>query len=79
MSQFLIESVLMSVLGGCLGIMVGIAASYLISLYGNLNPIISVNSIAVSFLFSSCVGIFFGIYPAWKAALSNVIDALRYE
>ena len=79
MSQFLIESVLMSVLGGCLGIIVGIVASYLISMYGNLNPIISFNSIAVSFLFSSFVGIFFGIYPAWKAALSNVIDALRYE
>lgn len=79
MSQFLIESVVMSVVGGCLGIGLGILASYLITTYGNLTPIISVNSIALSFLFSTFVGVFFGIYPAWKAAISNVIDALRYE
>jgi putative ABC transport system permease protein len=66
-------------IGGCFGIFVGIFASYLISLYGNLSPVISVNSIAVSFLFSSFVGIFFGMYPAWKAATSDIIDALRYE
>ncbi len=77
--EFLIESVVMSVVGGCLGIGLGILASYLITTYGNLTPIISVNSIALSFLFSTFVGVFFGIYPAWKAAISNVIDALRYE
>jgi len=79
MSQFLIESVVMSVVGGCLGIGLGVLASYLIATYGNLTPIISVNSIALSFLFASFVGVFFGIYPAWKAATSHVIDALRYE
>lgn len=79
MWQFLIESVVMSVVGGCMGIAVGLIASYLITTYGNLTPIISLNSIAISFLFSSLVGIFFGLYPAWKAAMSNVIDALRYE
>ena len=79
MWQFLIESVVMSVVGGCMGIVVGLLASYLITTYGNLTPIISLNSIAVSFLFASLVGVFFGIYPAWKAATSNVIDALRYE
>lgn len=79
MWQFLIESVVMSVTGGLLGIALGIAASYLITTYGSLASIISLNSIAVSFLFASFVGVFFGIYPAWKAAISNVIDALRYE
>jgi putative ABC transport system permease protein len=79
MWQFLIESVVMSVTGGCLGIGLGVLASYLITTYGNLTPIISLNSITVSFVFASFVGIFFGIYPAWKAAISNVIDALRYE
>jgi putative ABC transport system permease protein len=79
LSQFLIESVAMSVFGGFIGIIVGVTASYLISLYGNLSPSISANSVIMSFLFSSFVGIFFGIYPAWKAATSNVIDALRYE
>jgi putative ABC transport system permease protein len=79
MLQFLIESIVMSVAGGCLGIGVGILASYLITTYGNLSPIISINSIVLSFFFSTFVGVFFGIYPAWKAAVSNVIDALRYE
>ena len=79
LAQFLIESIVMSVLGGFLGILLGVAASYLISTYGNLTPIISLNSIFLSFLFASFVGIFFGIYPAWKAAQADVIDALRYE
>jgi putative ABC transport system permease protein len=79
MWQFLIESVVMSVIGGLLGIGLGLLASYLITTYGNLTPMISLNSISVSFLFASFVGVFFGIYPAWKAANSNVIDALRYE
>ena len=77
--QFLIESVVMSILGGCMGIGLGILASYLISTYGNLTPMISLNSILVSFLFSSFIGVSFGIYPAWKASAQNVIDALRYE
>ncbi len=79
MWQFLIESVFMSVFGGILGILVGIGLSYSITAYGNLNTIISPQSIYVSFLFASFVGISFGLYPAWKAAMSNVIDALRYE
>ncbi|MFH0991791.1 MAG: ABC transporter permease [bacterium] len=79
MWQFLIESVMMSVTGGCIGILLGIFGSYLINTYGNLTPMISMNSISVSFIFASLVGIFFGLYPAWKAAASNVIDSLRYE
>ncbi|MGB2866921.1 MAG: ABC transporter permease [Bacteroidota bacterium] len=79
MWQFLIESVVMSVAGGCMGIGIGIVASYLLSTYGNLSPSVSLSSVVVSFAFASFVGIFFGIYPAWKAAAANVIDALRYE
>lgn len=79
MTQFLIESVAMSVIGGILGILTGIAASYLITTYGNLTPMISMNAVVVSFIFATLVGIFFGIYPAWKAANANIIDALRYE
>jgi putative ABC transport system permease protein len=79
LSQFLIEAVVMSVAGGCIGIGAGVLASNLITAYGNLSPIISFNSILLSFTFAALVGVFFGIYPAWKAAESNVIDALRYE
>jgi len=77
--QFLIESVVLSVAGGIIGIGVGIAASFVITRYGEWNPIISPNSIALSFVFASLVGIFFGLYPAWKAAMSDTIDSLRYE
>jgi ABC-type antimicrobial peptide transport system permease subunit len=77
--QFLIESVVLSVAGGIIGIGVGIAASVVISKQGDWNPIISPESIALSFAFASLVGIFFGLYPAWKAAMSDTIDSLRYE
>jgi putative ABC transport system permease protein len=77
--QFLIESVVLSVVGGILGIGTGIAASFVITKYGEWNPVISADSIALSFAFASLVGIFFGLYPAWKAAMADTIDALRYE
>lgn len=77
--QFLIESVVMSVTGGLIGIGLGIAASYIITTYGNLPSVVAPAAIMMSFAFASLVGIFFGIYPAWKAANANVIDALRYE
>lgn len=79
MLQFLIESVTMSVSGGLIGIGMGILASFLIKTYGTLTPLVSLNSIIVSFVFAFMVGVFFGIYPAWKAAMANTIDALRYE
>src|SRR3990170_4963347 len=66
MTQFLIESITLSIVGGFLGIALGVVASYLISTYGNLTPMISLQSIAVSFVFASFVGVFFGMYPAWK-------------
>lgn len=77
--QFLIESVVLSVTGGVFGIGLGIVASLVVSSYGNLPSVVAPDAIILSFAFASLVGIFFGIYPAWKAANSNVIDALRYE
>lgn len=79
MLQFLIESVVIGVLGGIFGVGLGIAAAFAISALGSLNTVISVLSILVPFGVSIAVGLFFGIYPARKAALLDPIDALRYE
>lgn len=79
LTQFLVESVAISVTGGILGILLGISASYIISFIAKWNTIISVPAIVVAFGVTVLIGIFFGIYPARKAALLDPIDALRYE
>jgi len=79
LSQFLIESVVISVLGGVMGIGAGLVTSFVITTYGEWILLISPEAIGVSFLFALLVGIFFGLYPAWKASAADVIDALRYE
>ena len=77
--QFLIESVLLSLVGGAVGTAVGILISKVASALTGWPTQISVLSIFVAFAFSALVGIVFGIYPAKKAAQLNPIDALRYE
>ena len=79
MQQFLIESVLISFIGGGIGIMIGILISRTVSKIGGWDTIVSNQSIMIAFGFSVGVGIFFGYYPARKAANLNPIDALRYE
>ena len=79
MQQFLIESVLISFIGGGIGIMLGILISRTVSKIGGWDTIVSNQSIMIAFGFSVGVGIFFGYYPARKAANLNPIDALRYE
>ncbi len=79
LTQFLIEALVLSLLGGIVGIGLGIAGSGVISSIVKWPTIISVLSIVLSFGFSIGIGIFFGFYPARKAALLNPIDALRYE
>jgi len=79
LSQFLIEAVALSSVGGIIGIAFGVGASKVLSVYQNWPTLISLSSIIVSFLFSGAVGIFFGFYPACKAAALDPIEALRYE
>ena len=77
--QFLIESVLISFLGGSIGIGLGILISRAASQMGGLETVVSLQSVLLAFGFSVGIGIFFGLYPATKAANLNPIDALRYE
>lgn len=77
--QFLIEAVVLSMIGGFLGIILGVATGYALSSLTTAPPIFSVASILLAFVFSGLVGIGFGYYPAWKASLLNPIDALKYE
>jgi putative ABC transport system permease protein len=79
LSQFLIEAIVLSLLGGTIGVIAGVVSSSLISSLAGWTTLVSPESIILAFLFSAAVGIFFGFYPARKAANLNPIDALRYE
>jgi putative ABC transport system permease protein len=77
--QFLIEAMVLSLLGGTFGIVLGIAASVIIARSLGWSVVISPIAVIVAALVSIVVGIFFGYYPAQKAARLDPIDALRYE
>lgn len=77
--QFLIESFLLSVAGGLIGVTIGIIGSLLMQKFAGMNISITLPSILLSLGFSAAIGIGFGYYPAYKASLLNPIDALRYE
>lgn len=77
--QFLIEAMVIGVVGGFLGVVLGIGSSYVISYVAGWNTVISWWVIFIAVAFSIGIGLFFGIYPARKAALLDPIDALRYE
>ncbi|MEI8015576.1 MAG: ABC transporter permease [Nitrospira sp.] len=77
--QFLIEAMTLSLVGGALGIVLGVAGAKLTTLIVGWPTIISGNVILLAFFFSLVVGLFFGLYPANKAARLNPIEALRYE
>ena len=78
-TQFLIEAVVISLMGGIIGIILGIGSSKLIGMASGMSTVISIPTIVMSFAFSMAIGLIFGIYPARKAAKLNPIDALHYE
>ncbi len=79
LSQFLVEAVTLSLCGGIIGIALGVTTSILISRVAQWSTDVSLLPVVASFLFSALVGVFFGYYPARKAAFLNPIEALRYE
>jgi putative ABC transport system permease protein len=80
LAQFLIEAMTLSLLGGILGIIIGTGGAIAIGkLVENFNPVVAPASVMMAVGFSMAVGLFFGLYPAWRASRLNPIEALRYE
>ena len=77
--QFLSEAVVMSLMGGAIGLVLGMLSSVLIARILQWPTAVPFSAVLIAFVFSACVGIFFGYYPAWKAASLDPIEALRYE
>jgi putative ABC transport system permease protein len=78
-NQFLLESISLTFIGGIVGILLGLLASYLVSKFGSTTTVVSIQSVLLAFFVSAGIGIVFGYYPAQRASKLNPIEALRYE
>ena len=79
LTQFLIETMTLSLLGGAVGILLGVGISSIFTLTGMITAVITANSILLAFTFALAIGVFFGLYPAYRAANLHPMEALRYE
>jgi putative ABC transport system permease protein len=79
LGQFLLEAMLMSGVGGLIGVTAGLGGAALLGRFMPFPSIVTLSSVLISLSFSAAVGIFFGFYPAWRASSLDPIDALRYE
>ena len=79
LSQFLVEAVTLSVAGGAIGILIGVAASLLISYFAGWSTLVNPGSVALAFLFSAVVGVSFALLSGAESGNMDPIDALRYE
>ncbi|MBI5879359.1 MAG: ABC transporter permease [Chloroflexi bacterium] len=77
--QFLTEAIVLSIVGGLIGIGVGMAVAWALTASGTITAVVDLDSILLATVFSTAIGLFFGIYPANRAGSLNPIDALRYE
>ena len=78
-TQFLVEAVSLTFIGGGIGVVLGILASYLVTTFGGITTSVTSSSVILAFCVSAGIGIIFGYYPARRAASLNPIEALRYE